>query len=179
MARIQQVNYLRNRQFLEDAGPLSHSVRPESYIEINNFYTSTIYNKGAEVIRMMRTLLGKSLFRQAMDLYFSRHDGQAVTVEEFVKAMEDASKIDLTQFRLWYSQAGTPVLAVSDHFDAEHQAYSLTIKQKTPAVFLHIPIAIGLMTKQGKEITQQLLQLKCGEEVFHFSGIKLSVIYLT
>src|SRR5258708_1185036 len=108
VARIREVNDLRNSQFIEDSGPLAHPVRPDSYIEINNFYTATIYNKGAEVIRMQKMILGDKVFQQAMDLYFNRHDGQAVTTEDFIKCMEDASTLDLSQFRLWYTQAGTP-----------------------------------------------------------------------
>ncbi|PJF32858.1 MAG: aminopeptidase N, partial [Phototrophicales bacterium] len=103
-----QVKIIRSAQFAEDSGPMAHPIRPDSYIEMNNFYTVTVYNKGAEVIRMMHTMLGESGFRAGMDLYFERHDGQAVTCEDFVRAMEDANKIDWTQFRLWYSQAGTP-----------------------------------------------------------------------
>jgi len=152
VARIDSVNDLRTRQFPEDAGPLAHPVQPESYIEINNFYTTTIYNKGAEVIRMMQTLLGKKAFRSGMDLYFERHDGQAVTIEEFVKAMEEASGVDLQQFRLWYKQVGTPVLTVSDRYDADKQEYRLTIQQSGSAQPLHIPIKMGLMDAAGKPI---------------------------
>ncbi len=111
--RIEDVKMLRAAQFQEDAGPLAHPVRPESYMEISNFYTATVYNKGAELIRMMALLLGPERFRKGTDLYFDRHDGQAVTCEDFVKAMEDGGGIDLAQFRLWYSQAGTPRVAVS------------------------------------------------------------------
>src|SRR5690606_17159588 len=116
--RIADVRALRARQFPEDAGPLAHPVRPESYIEINNFYTPTVYEKGAEVIRMIHTLLGREGFRRGMDLYFERHDGQAVTCDDFVQAMEDATGVDLGQFRLWYSQAGTPELSVEGKFDS-------------------------------------------------------------
>ncbi len=176
--RIHSVNDLRVSQFPEDAGPLAHPVIPESYIEIDNFYTSTIYNKGAEVIRMMQTILGDALFRQGMDLYFERHDGQAVTIEEFVKAMEDASGIDLKQFRLWYSQAGTPTLDVHDHYDEASQTYKLTIKQTTLPTpgqsekqALHIPVSIGLLDVQGKEILHEVLQVKKPEETFEFKQI--------
>ena len=157
--RISDVNVLRMHQFREDAGPLAHSVRPESYVEINNFYTVTVYNKGAEVVRMLRTLLGPTGFRKGTDLYFSRHDGQAVTTDDFVKAMEDANSVDLSQFRLWYSQAGTPELHVSRSYDAKAKTYTLTVKQtcaptpgqpdKKP---FHIPVALGLLGKDGKEI---------------------------
>ncbi|HEY6010879.1 MAG TPA: aminopeptidase N, partial [Nitrospirota bacterium] len=157
--RISDVNVLRMHQFREDAGPLAHSVRPESYVEINNFYTVTVYNKGAEVVRMLRTLLGPSGFRKGTDLYFSRHDGQAVTTDDFVKAMEDANSIDLSQFKLWYSQAGTPEIYVSRVYDPKDRTYTLTFKQtcaptpnqpdKKP---FHIPVAMGLLGKNGKEI---------------------------
>jgi aminopeptidase N len=181
VARIQDVNMLRVQQFPEDMGPLAHPVRPDSYIEINNFYTSTIYNKGAEVIRMMRTMLGEKTFRKAMDLYFSRHDGQAVTIEDFAKTMEDASGMDLQQFRLWYSQAGTPVLHVIDQYNAEKKKYTLIIKQSCPPtpgqptkLPFHIPVKIGLLDMSGKEfkIENSLLHLKNGSEVFEFENIQ-------
>lgn len=171
VARIHDVNELRLSQFPEDAGPLSHPVRPESYIEINNFYTATIYNKGAEVIRMMQTILGKKLFRKGMDLYFETYDGQAVTIEEFVKSMELASGMDLTQFRLWYSTPGTPHLKVNDDYDEKTKTYSLTIAQnKNPP--LMIPIQVGLLDHQGKEIAAELLILKEQQQTFIFKEIK-------
>ena len=117
--RIQEAKTIRNAQFTQDAGPMAHPVYPDSYIEINNFYTVTIYEKGAEIIRMLHTILGRELFRKAMDIYFSRNDGHPVTVEEFVKAMEDAGGLDLTQFRRWYKQSGTPVVTVKDDYDAK------------------------------------------------------------
>jgi len=123
--RIEDVAFLRTHQFAEDGGPMSHSVQPDSYMEINNFYTVTIYEKGAEVVRMYRTLLGEQTFRAASDLYFERHDGEAATVEDFVVAMEDASDRDLSQFRRWYHQSGTPVMDVTSSFDAENATYSL------------------------------------------------------
>lgn len=157
--RVEDVNLLRTVQFSEDAGPMSHPVRPESFIEISNFYTVTIYEKGAEVVRMIHTLLGDKAFRRGSDLYFERHDGQAVTCEDFVKAMEDASGIDLQQFRRWYSQAGTPVLQVSDQYDADQKQYSLTVKQSCPASSgqgekqpFHIPLSLGLIDAQGGEL---------------------------
>jgi aminopeptidase N len=180
VARIADVIALRTQQFPEDKGPLAHPVRPESYIEINNFYTSTIYNKGAEVIRMMQTILGEKLFRQGMDLYFDRHDGQAVTIEDFVKAMEDVSKIDLKQFRLWYSQAGTPKLTVTDSYDANAKKYTLTITQSCEATPgqtdkkpYHIPIKMGLLAASGKEfsISTNLLELKTATQTFEFDQI--------
>ena len=132
MKRIQEVRVLRSHQFAEDAGPMAHPVRPDSYMEISNFYTVTIYNKGAEVIRMMHTLLGADGFRKGMDLYFQRHDGQAVTTEDFVKAMEDANGEDLSQFRLWYSQAGTPTVTVSGDYDEAAKVFTLTLAQSCP-----------------------------------------------
>ncbi len=178
VARIHTVTALRTSQFPEDAGPLAHPVRPESYVEINNFYTATVYNKGAEVIRMQQTLLGDTAFRKGMDLYFQRYDGQAVTIEEFVKSMEDASGMDLTQFRLWYSQAGTPVLDVTDHYDAKQKTYTLKIKQSCPPTPqqtekkpLHVPVKIGLLDASGKEFLHDLLHVKQAESEFQFTNI--------
>ena len=145
--RIEDVRLLRGSQFQEDSGPLAHPVRPESYLEIGNFYTATIYNKGAEVIRMMHTLLGPEKFRAGSDLYFDRHDGQAVTCEDFVCAMEDASGADLTQFRLWYSQAGTPRIKAELIHDAVHATATLTLTQTipdTPGQSGKLPMAIPL-----------------------------------
>ena len=154
--RIEDVNALRTRQFAEDAGPLAHPVRPEAYIEINNFYTLTVYEKGAEVVRMLQTLLGAQGFRKGCDLYFQRHDGQAVTCEDFVKALEDANGVELSQFRRWYSQAGTPVLIAEQRYDAESNRLSLTIRQSCPPtpnqpekLPLHIPVKLGLLAEDG------------------------------
>src|SRR5690625_4065728 len=127
--RIQDVRRLRAAQFPEDAGPLAHPVRPDSYIEINNFYTATIYEKGAEVIRMLHAFLGEAGFQKGMGLYIARHDGQAVTCDDFVAAMADANDVDLSQFKRWYSQAGTPVLTVSGRYDTGRGAYELTVEQ--------------------------------------------------
>jgi aminopeptidase N len=154
--RVEDVTLLRTAQFAEDAGPMAHPVRPDSYMEINNFYTMTVYEKGAEVVRMIRTLIGAEAFRRGSDLYFDRHDGQAVTCEDFVRAMEDASATDLTRFRLWYSQAGTPVLEVRDEYDAAAQVYTLFIEQSCPPTpgqpvkepFV-IPLAVGLLGEAG------------------------------
>ncbi len=163
VARIDQVNILRNRQFLEDDGPNAHPVRPESYIEINNFYTPTVYNKGAEVIRMVRTLLGKELFRQGMDLYFSRHDGQAVTTEDFIQAMADVSGRDFTQFFRWYRQSGTPRLEVQGQYDANAQTFTLKIEQNCPPTPgqtvkepFYLPLSIGLLNHEGVDLPLQL-----------------------
>ena len=158
--RIQDVQMLRTVQFAEDAGPMAHPVRPESYIEINNFYTVTIYEKGAELIRMQHTLLGADRFRDGLRLYLQRHDGQAVTIDDFVTAMEDAGGIDLTAFRLWYSQAGTPRLQVTGEYDAVGKRYMLHCKQSCPPTPdqpvkqpLPIPLAIGLLDSSGRAIT--------------------------
>ncbi len=157
--RIEDVNLLRTAQFAEDAGPMSHSVRPDSYMEISNFYTLTVYEKGAEVVRMLHTLLGAAKFREGADLYFSRHDGQAVTTDDFVACMEEVSGRDLTQFRRWYTQSGTPRVKVSDEYDSQRQVYKLTLKQSCPPTPgqdkkdpFHIPMAIGLVGGDGADI---------------------------
>ncbi len=166
--RIENVRALRTRQFPEDAGPMAHPIRPDSYIEINNFYTSTVYEKGAEVIRMIHTLLGKQQFRKGMDLYFERHDGQAVTCEDFVLAMEAASDVDLTQFRRWYSQAGTPTLTVETHYNESEMCYLINVNQscKTQSENkpYHIPFAVGLLDNQGKVMSVQLNETSDMEE---------------
>jgi aminopeptidase N len=161
--RIEDVNLLRTRQFAEDAGPLAHAVRPESYIEINNFYTLTVYEKGAEVVRMLRTLLGPEGFRAGCDLYFARHDGQAVTCDDFVQAMADANDLDLTQFRRWYTQAGTPELFVVGEYDAAEGSLNLTVKQHCPATPgqaakdpMHIPLELGLLAPDGRDFPLRL-----------------------
>ena len=172
VTRIQEVRGLRASQFPEDAGPMAHPIRPASYAEINNFYTATVYNKGAEVIRMIHTLLGEDGFQRGMKLYFERHDGQAVTCEDFVAAMADASQVDLTQFRRWYARAGTPVLKASGVYDATAQTYTLTLTQTlAPTAYekrlldagqvvddgaLHIPVAVGLVLPDGRDATLQL-----------------------
>ena len=161
--RIEDVAYLRTHQFAEDAGPMAHSVRPESFIEISNFYTLTVYEKGAEVVRMIQTLLGKEGFRKGSDLYFERHDGQAVTVDDFVKAMEDANGADLSQFKRWYSQAGTPRLSVSEQYDEAAQTYRLTFRQSCPPTpgqptkepFV-IPVELGLLAADGSDLPLRL-----------------------
>ena len=178
--RIDDVNILRTHQFAEDNGPMSHPVQPKSYIEIDNFYTMTIYNKGAEVIRMQHTLLGQQNFFAGMDLYFQRHDGQAVTIEDFVQAMQDASGVDLTQFKRWYHQAGTPELMIKDAYDAEQQQYTLSVTQKIPTTpgkmekqALMIPLAMGLLDQQGKEIlATQVLVVDQEKQSFTFNNIE-------
>ena len=167
--RIEDVSLLRAVQFAEDSGPMAHSVRPDSYIEINNFYTRTVYNKGAEVVGMAQRLVGREGFRKGCDLYFERHDGQAVTTEDFVAAMEDANGVDLGQFRRWYVQAGTPVLTVeADWLDG---AFRIRIEQSCPATPgqpekapFHIPVLIGLLTADGKELSLSDLSVTSDED---------------
>jgi aminopeptidase N len=161
--RIADVRGLRAAQFREDGGPLAHPVQPASYLAIDNFYTSTIYNKGAEVIRMMATIIGRPAFRRGMELYFQRHDNHAVTIDDFVAAMADASGVDLTDFKLWYHQAGTPELAIEDSYDPETKRYSLTVRQGTkptpgqPDKYpLVVPIAMGLLDGNGQELSTRL-----------------------
>lgn len=177
--RIMDVKVLRAIQFPEDAGSMAHPVRPESYQEINNFYTATIYNKGAEVIRMQHTLLGNERYRKGMDLYFERHDGQAVTIDDFVAAMEDANHFDLTQFKRWYSQAGTPQVEASSQFT--EGALTVTLKQSCPPTPesddkkpFHIPIKFALFAPNGELIpsASDVLELKDKEQCFVFSGLK-------
>jgi len=161
--RIEDVAYLRTHQFAEDAGPMAHSVRPDAYMEISNFYTLTVYEKGAEVVRMIQTLLGAEGFRKGSDLYFQRHDGQAVTCDDFVKAMEDANGVDLAQFKRWYGQAGTPRLEVGSAYDAEAKTLTLTFLQSCPPSpgqahkepFV-IPVDLALLDGQGRELPLRL-----------------------
>ncbi|MBW1809830.1 MAG: aminopeptidase N [Deltaproteobacteria bacterium] len=162
--RIKDVNLLRTYQFREDAGPLVHPVRPASYVEINNFYTLTVYNKGAEVVRMVYNLLGQASFRKGCDLYFSRYDGQAVTTDDFIQAMQDASRADLSQFKLWYSQAGTPELEIDEEYNEQNKSYRLTIEQTCPVTAdqsqekmpFHIPFAMGLLDREGNDLQLKL-----------------------
>ncbi|MFV3340383.1 aminopeptidase N [Pseudomonas sp. NY15349] len=189
--RIEDVAYLRTHQFAEDAGPMAHPVRPDSFIEISNFYTLTVYEKGAEVVRMVRTLLGADGFRKGSDLYFERHDGQAVTTDDFIKAMEDANGVDFTQFKRWYNQAGTPRLEVSEAYDAAAKTYSLTFRQSCPQTpdkaeklpFV-IPVELGLLDAAGNDLplqlageataqgTSRVLSVTEAEQIFTFQGIQ-------
>ncbi|MDN3697749.1 aminopeptidase N [Vibrio cortegadensis] len=184
--RIGNVRTIRGPQFAEDASPMSHPIRPEKVIEMNNFYTLTVYEKGSEVIRMMHTLLGEVGFQKGMKLYFERHDGTAATCEDFVAAMEQASGVDLTQFRLWYSQSGTPTLRVESDYDAENKTYSLTVEQSTEATHeqkekqaLHIPFDIELYSASGEPITLQcngekvhnVLDVKQDKQIFVFENV--------
>jgi aminopeptidase N len=161
--RIITARLLKSHQFPEDAGPLAHPVRPGSYIEINNFYTSTVYEKGAEVCRMLQTLLGRDTFRKGLELYFERHDGEAATVEDFVGAMADASGRDLSQFMLWYTQSGTPELACSLDYDAHAKTARLNVSQVVPPTPgqtskepMHIPLKVGLIGANGDELPLKL-----------------------
>ncbi|XP_012471799.1 puromycin-sensitive aminopeptidase [Gossypium raimondii] len=158
--RIADVSKLRNYQFPQDAGPMAHPVRPHSYIKMDNFYTVTVYEKGAEVVRMYKTLLGTQGFRKGMDLYFKRHDGQAVTCEDFFAAMKDANGADFANFLLWYSQAGTPVVKVTSSYNAEAHTFSLKFSQEVPPTpgqpvkeSMFIPVAVGLLDSSGKDMT--------------------------
>ena len=175
--RIEDVRLLRQVQFPEDAGPMAHPIRPNSYQEINNFYTVTIYEKGAEIIRMQHTLLGEQGFRKGMDLYFQRHDGQAVTCDDFIAAMSDANDLSLEQFKHWYSYAGTPNVTVEEKFDASLQQYSITLTQSCPATpgqetkpLFHIPLKTKLLTHQTPS-NEFLIELKEKSQTFTFNDI--------
>lgn len=188
VTRIDQVRTLRQAQFPEDAGPMAHPVRPDSFVEINNFYTVTVYEKGAEVVRMYQTLLGREGFRKGMDLYFARHDEQAVTCDDFRAAMADANGRDLTQFERWYSQAGTPVVHAETRYDAQRQTYALRLQQScapTPGqpdkLPFHIPVAVGLLGADGRDLplvlrgkehgTTAVLELMDHDQTFVFTGV--------
>ena len=164
VSRIREVRMLRAGQFAEDAGPMAHPVRPQSYMEIRNFYTMTVYEKGAEVVRMQHTLLGEEKFQAGMRLYFERHDGQAVTCDDFVRAMQDASGVDLAQFRRWYDVAGTPVLDCSGSYDAKRRTFALTVRQSMDPPF-HIPFAVRV----GRH--ERVLSVTRREESFTFEGL--------
>ncbi len=188
VGRIDQVRTLRQAQFPEDAGPMAHPVRPDSFVEINNFYTVTVYEKGAEVVRMYQTLVGRDGFRKGMDLYFERHDGQAVECDDFRAAMADANQRDLTQFERWYSQAGTPVVKAETAYDAAAKTYTVTLAQSCPAtpgqptkLPFHIPVAVGLLDAAGKDMpltikgakagTTAVLELTEAAQSFVFEGV--------
>ena len=188
VTRIDQVRTLRQAQFPEDAGPMAHPVRPDSFVEINNFYTVTVYEKGAEVVRMYQTLLGREGFRKGMDLYFARHDEQAVTCDDFRMAMADANNRDLTLFERWYSQAGTPVVQAETRYDAENQTYTLRLLQSCPPtpgqpekLPFHIPVAVGLLGEDGRDLPlvvdgkeyggTAVLELTEADQTFVFTGV--------
>ena len=171
VTRIQNVRVLRSMQFAEDAGPMAHPIRPEKVLEMNNFYTLTVYEKGAEVIRMIHTLLGAEKFRKGIDLYFERFDGMAVTCDDFINAMADASAVDLTKFKGWYEQAGTPQLNVEESFDADTNTYQVSIAQSNGEnTALHIPIGIELISVESKKSTAHLLQLSEQKQTWSFHG---------
>ncbi|MGH1368778.1 MAG: aminopeptidase N [Maritimibacter sp.] len=177
VCRINDVLQLRARQFREDGGPLAHQVQPDSFVEINNFYTATIYEKGAEIIRMLHTLVGQDAYDKALDLYFERHDGQACTIEDWLTVFEDSTGRDLGQFKLWYKQAGTPRLSVTDDF--KDGVYTLHFKQKTPPTPgqenkqpLVIPVALGLLDADGKDVMEtQVIEVTQAEQSFRFEGL--------
>jgi aminopeptidase N len=188
VSRIDQVRTLRQAQFPEDAGPMAHPVRPDSFVEINNFYTVTVYEKGAEVVRMYQTLLGVDGFRKGMDLYFHRHDEQAVECDDFRSAMADANDRDLTQFERWYSQAGTPIVRAESRYDEATQTYELRLVQSCPAtpgqpekLPFHIPVAVGLLGADGADLpliidgeargTTAVLELTEADQTFVFTGV--------
>ncbi|MFA5041391.1 MAG: aminopeptidase N [Bdellovibrionales bacterium] len=178
--RLENVRDLRRRQFADDESAMAHPVRPDHYQAVDNFYTTTIYDKGAEVVRMIQTLVGRKGFNKGLDLYIRRHDGHAVTCDDFVKAMSDANKIDLSQFMLWYKQAGTPVLDVTSQYDAKEKTLMLVVKQSckpTPGQQvkrpMHIPFTIGLLDKTGKDLIRpRVLSLKKARETFIFEKIR-------
>ena len=180
--RIEDVRGLRSRQFAEDSGPMAHPIRPESYISMDNFYTGTVYIKGAEIVRMYRTILGDEGFKKGMKLYFERHDGSAVTCDDFLAAMSDANGFDLTQFQRWYSQAGTPEVDIKEFYDEERKVYTLEMTQRTPStpgqpaeskLPLMIPIVTGLLSrKNGEELApSKVLLLTEEKQTFSFEGI--------
>lgn len=186
--RVAEVRHLKSEQFPEDAGPLAHPVRPTKYREINNFYTTTVYEKGAEVTRMIATILGRDHFKKGMDLYFERHDGDAATIEDFVKCFEDASGRDLTQFSLWYHQAGTPLITVSSTFDQAKGTFTLSLEQMVPPTPgqaakepMHIPLRFGLLLSdgteakptsiEGAEVTGDVLHLTERKQTVTFNGV--------
>ncbi|WP_163930738.1 aminopeptidase N [Paraferrimonas sp. SM1919] len=177
--RINAVKVMRSAQFAEDAGPMAHPIRPQSVLEMNNFYTVTVYNKGAEVIRMIHTLIGEQAFQAGMKLYFERFDGQAVTCDDFVDAMADASGRDFSQFRRWYNQAGTPVVDVEQSFDATTGQYQLHFSQSTPATAdksakepMLIPVSFELLSETGESVESGLLELTEVKQSFSFDGLK-------
>ncbi len=191
--RISDVKKLKTFQFPEDSGPMAHPVRPESYIEMNNFYTTTVYNKGAELIRMIFQILGKQGFRKGMDLYFEKFDGQAITIENFIETMEEASEIDLSQFRLWYSQSGTPVVTIKREYDPKTKKLSVHLNQhinpdrnqkhKKP---MHIPVKVGFISREGMDITEDIyrasgmhshvLQFRKENQTFVFNDVPYGTI---
>ncbi len=181
--RIDDVRQLRSLQFAEDAGPMAHPVRPDSYQEINNFYTVTVYEKGAEVVRMVHTLLGEAGFQRGMSLYFERHDGQAVTCDDFRAAMADANDVDLTQFERWYSQAGTPRVQVSTRHDPEQKTYTLNFRQVADASAdgsakepFHIPVRLGLLDSNGNDLPLSSNDEALSGDLYQLTGAEQSLV---
>ena len=177
--RINDVRVLRSLQFAEDAGPMAHPIRPDSYQEINNFYTVTVYEKGAEVIRMLQTLVGRDGFAKGLALYFERHDGQAVTCDDFVQAIADANAVDLKQFSRWYAQAGTPRVRARGAYDPQRLTYTLHLAQSCPPtpgqthkLPLHIPVRLGLIGADGKDLLETTVELREAEQRFVFENVK-------
>ncbi|HHD82212.1 MAG TPA: aminopeptidase N, partial [Campylobacterales bacterium] len=175
--RINDVNALRDYQFVEDASPTAHPIQPKSYVSMNNFYTATVYEKGAEVIRMIHTLIGEASYRKATDLYFKTFDGQAVTTDDFLWSMSEASGHDLSQFKRWYNQSGTPIVKISDSFD--NGTYALTLKQVIPDTVegekqlpYYFPFKIGLINNDGQEILEKMLIVSKEEETFSFTDLE-------
>jgi len=183
--RIADVRTLQARQFPEDAGPLAHPVRPEIYYEINNFYTATVYEKGAEIVRMLKTILGEDGFRKGMDLYFDRHDGQAVTIEDFLSAFHDATGVDLAQFHLWYSQSGTPEVVARGSYDPKQKTYSLSLKQNCPPTPgqttkkpMHIPLRFGLVGPNGDDLSfSDATGARVEDNVIHLTEAEQTVVF--
>ena len=169
--RIGDVVALRTHQFAEDSGPMAHPVRPESYIEMNNFYTATVYNKGAEVIRMIHTILGESGFQRGMHLYFERHDGDAVTIDDFVTSMADANEYDFNHFLQWYSRSGTPEIEVAEEYDEQTKIYRATFRQSNQQSALCIPNAFGLLDAQGNELVSDVVMIDELQKTLEFSDI--------
>ncbi len=188
--RISQVRVIREHQFAEDASAMSHPIRPDEVMEMNNFYTVTVYDKGAEVIRMMHTLLGADTYRKGMDVYFERHDGQAVTCDDFVSAMQSVTDIDLSQFSRWYSQSGTPTVSVNQTWDSKAQQALITLRQHTPATAdqaekqpLHIPLGVYCLDANGRQlldddglIENDMIQLTTPEMTLRFSDCSADVV---
>ncbi|TCD14144.1 aminopeptidase N [Oricola cellulosilytica] len=183
--RISEVKLLKAHQFPEDAGPLAHPVRPRRYTEINNFYTATVYEKGSEVVRMIRTILGVEQFRKGLDLYFERHDGDAATIEDFLRAFEDASGMDLGQFSLWYEQPGTPNLIVASEYDAQAQRFTLRVDQKlkppvegAPHAPMHIPVKFGLVGEASVDLTWSAVSgADISEDVIHLREPRHEIVF--
>lgn len=180
--RIDEVNFLRNVQFIEDSSPMRHPIKPQSYLEINNFYTATVYRKGAEVIRMLATLIGKDSFRLGIDKYFELFDGQAVTTEDFVYAMELATDKDFTQFQRWYSQSGTPQVFCKSIYNSETKTYTLEFEQELDEGYsaYYFPMSLSLIDKDGKELleVEDIVEIKEKNNLLFTKGYILNLFLL-